>query len=297
MRGDGMNGSRSTEVKVGVGVILAAIILIFGVIWIGDVRFSRKWQVYTVYFDEVGGLSEGDPVTIAGLEMGEVEAISLEEGRVKTDLLIEQGVVLRSDLSVEIQSIGLMGEKYIHILPGTTGEVLSPGSMIEGDYKAGLPEVVADVGDLMEEAKSAAEALNRLVSGVEGNYNLGENLSKLSEVSNEILAILRENRADIRSASRNMNAAAGDLKGVVGGKRQEIEAGIESFSRAAARLDSLTVKMQDLVVSVEAGEGTLGMLIKEKKLHQDAEEALRSLNELLLDIKAHPERYVKIEIF
>ena len=292
-----MNGSRSAEVKVGVGVILAAIILIFGVIWIGDIRFSRRWQNYTVYFEEVGGLSEGDPVTISGLELGKVNSIRLEDGRVRTDLLIEQGVVLRSDLSVEIQSIGLMGEKYIHILPGSSGEILPPGSKIQGDYKAGLPEVVADVGDLMEEAKAAAQSLNRLVSGIEGNYNLGENLAKLSEVSGEILAILRENRDDIRSTAKSMKSVSTDMHSVVSGKRGEIEEGIEKFARAAVRLDSLTLKIEGLVASVEQGEGTLGMLIKEKKLNEDAEAALKSLNDLLSDIKAHPERYVKIEIF
>jgi phospholipid/cholesterol/gamma-HCH transport system substrate-binding protein len=292
-----MNGSRSTEVKVGVGVILAAIILIFGVIWIGDVRFSRKWETYTVYFKEVGGLSVGDPVTVSGLELGKVGSIFLEDGRVRTELLIEHEVKLRSDLTVEIESIGLMGEKFIHILPGTTGEILPPGSKIEGEYKAGLPEVVAGVGDLMEEAKSAAHALNRLVWGFEGNYNLAENLAKLSEVSDEILVILRENRADIRSAAVNMKAASGDVHAMVSGNKEEIEAGIAKFTRAAARLDSLTIKIDDLVRSVEEGEGSLGMLIKEKKLHQDAERALDSLNNLINDIKAHPERYVKIKLF
>jgi phospholipid/cholesterol/gamma-HCH transport system substrate-binding protein len=292
-----MNGSRSTEVKVGVGVILAAIILVFGVIWIGDIRFSRKWQTYTVYFYEVGGLSEGDPVTISGLELGKVNSILLEDGRVRTDLLIEQGVVLRSDLSVEIQSIGLMGEKYIHILPGSEGEVLPPGSQIEGDYKAGLPEVVADVGDLMKDAKEAAQALNRLVSSIEGSSNLGDNLARLSEVSDEILAILRENRANIKSTAKSMKSVSDDVHDIVSSRKGEIEEGIERFSRAAARLDSLTIKIDGLVKSVEEGEGSLGMLIKEKKLHQDAENALKSLNDLLSDIKKHPERYVKIEIF
>jgi len=282
-----MNGSRSTEVKVGVGVILAAIILIFGVIWIGDIRFSRKWQTYTVYFEEVGGLSEGDPVTVSGLSLGKVSSIFLEDGRVRTELFIEQGVVLRSDLSVKIQSIGLMGEKYVHILPGSSGEVLPPGSKMEGDYKAGLPEVVADIGDLMEEAKAAAEALNRLISGVEGNFNLGENLAKLGEVS----------RNDIRSTTKSMKSVSDDMHSIVSGRKGEIEKGIAKFSRAATRLDSLTLKIEDLVGSVERGEGTLGLLIKEKKLHEDAEAAFQSLNDLLKDIKAHPERYLKIEIF
>jgi phospholipid/cholesterol/gamma-HCH transport system substrate-binding protein len=292
-----MNGSRSTEIKVGVGVIMAAIILALGVIWIGDFRFSHRWRAYTVYFDEVGGLSEGDPVAISGLELGKVSAISLESGRVRTDIVLEEGIVLRSDLSVEIRSIGLMGEKYIHILPGFSGEVLPPGSEIDGDYKAGLPEVVADMGDMMEEIKSAAESLNRIVTGIDEDYSLGESLNKLNELSGEILEVLLQNKDDIRSTTRSMKSVSEDVHGLVSGRKEEIEQGIDKFSRAAARLDSLTLSIKDLVRSVEEGEGTLGMLIKEKRLHQDAEAALQALNELLQDVKAHPERYLKIELF
>jgi phospholipid/cholesterol/gamma-HCH transport system substrate-binding protein len=83
----------------------------------------------------------------------------------------------------------------------------------------------------------------------------------------------------------------------VSDNREEIEAAIQRFAAAAARLDSLTVKIGGIVRSVEEGEGSLGMLIKEKKLHQDAEATLKSLNDLIADIKAHPERYIRIEIF
>jgi phospholipid/cholesterol/gamma-HCH transport system substrate-binding protein len=55
--------------------------------------------------------------------------------------------------------------------------------------------------------------------------------------------------------------------------------------------------LRGLIEHVEKSEGTLGMLIKEKKLHEDAERALKSLNDLIEDIKKHPERYLKVEIF
>ena len=62
-----------------------------------------------------GGTSVGDAVTVAGLRLGQVGAISLEsDGRVKTKLLIEEGVVLTQDCSVEIRGVGLVDEKYIH---------------------------------------------------------------------------------------------------------------------------------------------------------------------------------------
>jgi phospholipid/cholesterol/gamma-HCH transport system substrate-binding protein len=297
MRSDGMKSSRSTEVKVGMGVILAAVILILGVVWIGDVRLSRKWETYSVYFDEVGGLAEGDPVAVSGLELGKVSAISLEGGRVKTEILIEEGVVLRKDCSIEIRSIGLMGEKYIYILPGKADEILPPGATVEGTYKADLPEVVAAMGDIMDDMKSAAQSLRRVVASMDQEYSLGESLAKLNEVSGEVLSLLKENRDDLRSTTRNMKSVSQDVREVVGGNKEEIEAGIAKFSRAAGRLDSLTITLRDLVDDVERGEGTLGLLVKEKRLHQEMENTIKALNDLIKDIKENPQRYVTVKLF
>jgi phospholipid/cholesterol/gamma-HCH transport system substrate-binding protein len=292
-----MNGTRSTELKVGVGVILAAIILILGVIWIGNIRFNQRWEAFTVYFNEVGGLSVGDPVTVSGLKMGRVNSIALDGGRVKVGILIRQGVVLRSDLEVQIQSIGLMGERFIHILPGSTGGILPPGSTIEGQYKAGLPEAVAELGDTMEQARTALKSINDMLMNIESQTDLGADLARLGQVAGEILAMLNENRADVRSATRSMKAAAGDAEAVLGSRKEKIETGIDGFSRAAARLDSLTVELADIVARVKEGKGSLGMLINDKTLFEDTETAIHSLNDLLVDIKAHPERYIRIEIF
>jgi phospholipid/cholesterol/gamma-HCH transport system substrate-binding protein len=289
--------AKATEVRVGIAVILAAIILILGVLWIGEFRLARKWHTYTVYFEEVGGLSAGDPVAVSGLEMGKVGLISLEEGRVKTDLLIEQEVVLRQDCSVEIRSIGLMGEKYVYILPGKSGEVLAPGAVIDGQYKAGLPEVAAGMGDIMDEMRDVAVSLKKVLAAGDGDFTLGKSLEKIDTVATELLVLLKENREDVRSTTRSMKKVSRGLGDMVDANKDGLADGIERFSLAAARLDSLTVSLKSLVASVENGEGTLGKLIKEKKVHDDIEATLANLNRLIDDIREHPERYLTIEIF
>lgn len=289
--------SNSTEVRVGIAVILAAVILILGILWIGEFRLARRWETYSVRFDEVGGLSVGDPVAVSGVEMGKVGSISLKDGRVTTDLLIEDEVVLRDDCSVEIRSIGLMGEKFVYIMPGRSGEILPPGSVIEGDYKAGLPEVVAGMGDIMDDMEAAAQSLRAVVAAQGGGYTLGESLAKIDKVAAEILTLLRENKDDIRSGTRAMKTVSTDLRDMVSGHKEEVAQGIQRFSAAAARLDSITLSLQEIVAGVEEGEGTLGMLIKEKKLHEDMEAALADLKYLIKDIKEHPERYLTIELF
>jgi phospholipid/cholesterol/gamma-HCH transport system substrate-binding protein len=290
--------SKQTEFRVGLAVILAAIILILGFLWIGEFRFNRKWQIYYARFDEIGGLSVGDAVTVAGLKLGQVGSISLEpDGRVKTRLLIEEGVVLKQDCSVEVRGVGLVDEKYIHVLPGNSSEVLAPGSVVEGKYTAGIADLAAETGDMMDELKHIAKSIDRVLATREGDPTLGESLAKFNSVADELLAVLKENRDDIRTSAKSMRAISTDVNDIVGSRKNELAEGIEKFSAAAARMDSLTVSLQELVESVERGEGSLGMFIKEKKLYEDLEASITNLNLLISDIKEHPERYLKIEIF
>ena len=292
-----MASSRSTEVKVGIGVILSVIVLVMGVMWIGEFRFNRKYVSYTAVFEEVGGLGEGDPVGVSGLKMGKVGAVELKDGVVRIELVIEEEAVLKTDCRVEIRALGLMGEKSVYIMPGEAAEVLPPGSVIEGNYKADLPEIVAEIGGMMDDIKSTSRSLAKLVSGMEDESNLGESLAKLNEVSDEILSLLRANKDDIRSSTRNLKSASAGLNEVLGEGKEDLVEGIKKFSSTAARLDSLTISLESLARSIDEGEGTLGKLIKEKKLHEQMESTLKSLDDLIADIEANPGRYITVEIF
>lgn len=278
-------------------MIMAAVILILGIAWIGEFRMNRRWVTYSVYFTEVGGLNPGDPVTVAGLEMGKVGTIALEGDRVRADLLIDEKARLKRDCSIEIRSIGLMGEKFVYIWAGSAAEVLPAGSTVEGKYKAGLTEMTVVMEDVVSEIKALSQTLRKALEPVAEEQSLGESLAKLNAMADEILAILRENRDDVRKAAGSARAASENLNEILGGRKQSLAEGLDRFARAAARLDSLSAVLQSLAAGLDRGEGTLGALLKEKKLHQDLEATVRDLDELIKDIKEHPERYTTIEIF
>ncbi|MGD9141217.1 MAG: MlaD family protein [bacterium] len=288
---------RSTEIKVGITVIAAVVILILGVMWVEKVSFSKKFVTYVVYFHDVGGLDPGDPVTVSGVDGGEVASVILEPGRVRTELMLGEGITLFDDARVEILTIGLMGEKYVGIDPGHSGVVLEPGSVIEGHYYAGMAEAIAGFGNVIAEINETLRAFRALIETGEGGVSLATTMQSIDEVSTEILAILKENRSDIKSTAKSMRELSGDFSDVVGSRKEKLTRGIDDFSSAAARLDSVTVSLKAVARKIESGDGTLGMLINEKKLHEDLELVLENLNALLEDIKADPRKYFKVEIF
>jgi phospholipid/cholesterol/gamma-HCH transport system substrate-binding protein len=289
--------TRSTDVKVGIAVIAAAVILILGVAWIGQFRMSRHYTSYTVYFQEVGGLNPGDPVTVAGLEMGKVGPMAFEGNRVKTSLLLDPKITLRQDCSVKIRSVGLMGEKFVYIVPGKTGEVIPPGSVIQGQYEAGLTEMTAVTEDVMIEVKELALSVRKIISTEEDTHTVGETLARVNELADELLALIRDNKDDLRSTARSLRLASDNVNDILGTRKKEITDGIDRMARASASLDSLSQALRSVAESLERGDGTLGMLIKEKDIHDDLEATIKNLDALIKDVKEHPERYIKLEIF
>jgi phospholipid/cholesterol/gamma-HCH transport system substrate-binding protein len=288
---------RATDVKVGVAVILAAVILILGIAWIGEFRMNRRWVSYSVYFPEVGGLNSGDPVTVAGLEMGKVGAMTFEGGRVKADLLLEPRAVLKTDCSVEIRSIGLMGEKFVYIVPGTAGEVVAPGATIEGKYKAGLTEMTIMMEDVFDEVRVLSQSLRKIIATEEDTHTLGESLTRLNQLADELLVLIRENKDDLRSTAKSVRQVSDNLNDIVGTRKKEITDGIDKMARASASLDSLVTSLRMMAAGLERGDGTLGMLVKDRALYEELEAAVGNLDALIKDIREHPERYIKVKIF
>jgi phospholipid/cholesterol/gamma-HCH transport system substrate-binding protein len=289
--------TRSNDVKVGIAVIAAAVILIFGIVWVGQFRMSRHYTAYTAHFPEVGGLNSGDPVTVAGLEMGKVGPMAFEGNRVKAELLLDEKVILRRDCSAEIRSIGLMGEKFVYIVPGATGEVIPPGSAIQGEYKAGLTEMTIVMESVMAEVKELSRTIRKIIATEENTHTLGESLAKLNDLTDEMLGLIRDNKEDLRSTARSLRLASDNVNDILGTRKKEITDGIDRLSRASVSLDSLGQALGSILASLERGEGTLGMLIKEKDIHDDLKATIKNLDTLIKDVKEHPERYIKLEIF
>jgi phospholipid/cholesterol/gamma-HCH transport system substrate-binding protein len=96
---------------------------------------SSGYEVQTT-FSNGGGLRRGTPVVIAGVEIGRVESVGLEDYEAKVRMRIQQGVVLQSDTFASIKTKGLIGEKYIELTPGASDGIIKPSGFIRDTQPA-----------------------------------------------------------------------------------------------------------------------------------------------------------------
>ncbi len=122
----------SLELYVGIFIIAGILCLTYLSVKLGklDIMGSKGTVVFAV-FSNTGGLKNGAEVQIAGVNVGRVKEITLEEYQAKVKLQIDSGVKLQEDAIASIKTKGLVGEKYIEITPGGADNFIQAGGKIQ----------------------------------------------------------------------------------------------------------------------------------------------------------------------
>jgi phospholipid/cholesterol/gamma-HCH transport system substrate-binding protein len=122
---------RSTEVIVGIFVIIGALCIIYLTVSLGGVDiFGTPYYNVVAEFDSVSGLRKGASVEMAGVPMGKVLDINLEDYRADVTIGILKGVELSDDTIASIRTQGVIGDKFVKITPGGSDVMLQPGDLI-----------------------------------------------------------------------------------------------------------------------------------------------------------------------
>ena len=137
----------STETAVGIFVLIGIVSIGYLTIRLGKMEIiGDNYYSITARFQSITGLKAGSEVEVAGVPVGQVEGISLDQERwmAVVKMKIDKGVVVSEDAIASIKTTGLIGDKYIKISPGVSDELLKPGGMItETESALDIEELVS----------------------------------------------------------------------------------------------------------------------------------------------------------
>ncbi|MFH1407211.1 MAG: MlaD family protein [Candidatus Omnitrophota bacterium] len=185
----------SNEAKTGIMVVVCAALLLALVSMAKDFSFFEKGYEVKVIFDYVGGIEQGAPVRVAGVEAGQVKEIILTCGdktQAELLLMLDPKAKIRQDSKINISTLGLMGEKYVEIDGGSEGTAfVAAGSTIVGVN----PMKIEDFIDL---AKSVAN-------------NIDLTLQDVRKLANSANSAIADNREKIDQIVSNLNTSSENL--------------------------------------------------------------------------------------
>ena len=119
------------ELSVGIFVLAGLLCLAFLSIKIAktEVFGGEGYELYAV-FSDTGGLQEGASAVIAGVDVGSVKSITIEDYEAKVILLIDDNIKIQEDAIASVKTRGIIGQKYLAITPGGSDNILPPGGRI-----------------------------------------------------------------------------------------------------------------------------------------------------------------------
>lgn len=294
--------SRITEFKVGLTVLLAIAALGWGIVWVKGYRYGKEVSQYRVYFQNVGALSAGDPVAVSGVTKGKVLALDLEQGQVLVRFEIDKAIQLKSDATFTVKNIGLMGERFIEIYPGISPAPFDDAQAAQGQFDTGIPEVMGMMGQMIGEVRGLVSVLSTSVEGAPEAFRRADStVVDLREAARILSSLLAENRDRFEAAVVDIEATAKSLRHTVDGKTRQVDSTLDRMAQAserilsaAAKFDTLSGQLRTLADEVQSGQGTLGALVKDPSLYEDLKRAAADIDALVADIRANPEKYVKV---
>jgi phospholipid/cholesterol/gamma-HCH transport system substrate-binding protein len=296
--------SRSVELRVGLVVLAACVVLVLGLMWVKGIRFDQTRYRYSVIFPNVGALEVGDAVSVSGVPKGKVEKIELFQGDVLVTVNLTRDVVLKKDARFTVMNVGLMGERFVAVQTGHSDTLLDLSQPIHGYYDTGIPEVMGRMGDMIEMVRRVAESLDRVVGTKSSRESMLESIDNLREITRKTNDLLDRNRERFDQTMTDLSYTSSELKSMVANNKDKLGKAVDNFSSASQRLDqittsldSLSTSLKNLTFKLESGEGSLGQLLNDTTLYQQIKNTAENVDSLISDIKRHPRKYLKFSVF
>ncbi|OPY65360.1 MAG: putative phospholipid ABC transporter-binding protein MlaD [Syntrophorhabdaceae bacterium PtaU1.Bin034] len=258
----------TTEFKVGIVVLLGIAILFYMSFRVGRFGvFAQGGYTLTAHFKNTAGLDNKSPVEIAGVEVGRVTKITLDRNMAKTSMLLKEEVKVPIDSKIAIKSFGILGDKYLEIIPGQSTVVAK-----NGDELANVV-AYADYDEIFQNVSTAAK-------------NFGETVQEFKGLIGE------QEKENLKQSLANIKVASGDFKEMVSQNKGNVTRIVTNVAEASVKLgpmadkaDATLTRINTIVEDVGEGKGTLGMLVKDDKLYNDAKEMVASLKSVSADIE------------
>jgi len=275
-----------TETKVGMAIIIAFLVFLLGDMFLRGVSIRRHRYVLKTKLRNVGGLMQGDRVTVMGMGVGRVGKMSLQGEEVIVPLRIESDLRLPFDSIVRLRSSSLFGRKEMAIEPGQSSEILKDGDYIAGVYESPLSALTSTVGPVGEDLMDVLARL-KLVLSQESRVNIQGSLSDLKDFTQR----LKEKGETLDTLLVHLAQTSSGLKG------EDIEATLGSLREATENLAKVSSSLKEIAGRMEQGSGTLGKLSQDEALYENLKSLSQNLDSLVKDIKENPKRYLKFSIF
>jgi phospholipid/cholesterol/gamma-HCH transport system substrate-binding protein len=223
----------SMQAKVGIVAVVAVLALASMIVWKGDIFIKARGYELIGSFENAGGLMPGADVRYRGFKVGKVMRIEPNPTEVKVYLIIDQSIKVPEGSTVRVAFDGLIGQKYVEIIPGLSDKMLKSGSIVPGFSTLGIVDFI-DIGTQnLEESKRILQSVRKITDD-----------PVIQKAAKQILVNVEKTTYELNRISSGLSSSLS--KGGFEDMIKSLSLASETINRVSKRLDVIITAMDKL---------------------------------------------------
>ena len=295
----------SKELIIGLSVLIAALVLVFGIDYLKGINVFKAANYYYVSYENVNGLTVSSPVTINGYKVGQVRDIAYEydnPGHVLVEISLDKQLKVPSGSKAVIQS-DLLGTASIVLHFSNAGDSHNIGDRLIGESAPSMmdnisQQLMPSVGAIFPKVDSLLTSVNRLVGdsailmSIKRLDRITANLEATTASLNRTVAALPSTMNTVNGLAQNLDTITSDLA-VLTAELKELP-----LQSTMKNVENITSNLNTASSQLTSTDNTLGLLLNDSKLYDHLNGSAQALDSLLWDVKKNPKRYIpSIKVF
>lgn len=289
------------EIKIALVAIVGILVMYFGINFLKGMNLFSTNNAYYMTFDDIQGLGASTPIYADGYKVGTVDGMEYdykENGPIKVKVDINKDLRIPQGSKAEIVK-DLMGNLQVNLLlANNPRERVEPGGVILGAVNGGMMDKAANLIPVVEKMLPKLDSILTSVNALLADPALAASLHNVETITSNLTVSTRE-----------LNTLMAGLNKQVPGMVRKANGVLDNTNRLTANLASLDVQgtlnkvnqtlesAHQFTEKLNSNQGSLGLLMNDTKLYDNLTSTMSHADSLVIDLKAHPKRYVHFSVF
>ena len=289
------------EIKIALVAIVGILVMYFGINFLKGMNLFSTNNTYYMTFDDIQGLGASTPIYADGYKVGTVDGLEYdykENGPIKVKVDINKDLRIPQGSKAEIVK-DLMGNLQVNLLlANNPRERVEPGGIIPGAVNGGMMDKAANLIPVVEKMLPKLDSILTSVNALLADPALAASLHNVETITSNLTVSTRELNTLMAGLNKQVPGMIGKANGV-----------LDNTNRLTANLASLDVQgtlnkvnqtlesAHQFTEKLNSNQGSLGLLMNDTKLYDNLTSTMGHADSLVIDLKAHPKRYVHFSVF
>ena len=289
------------EIKIALVAIVGILVMYFGINFLKGMNLFSTNNAYYMTFDDIQGLGASTPIYADGYKVGTVDGLEYdykENGPIKVKVDINKDLRIAQGSKAEIVK-DLMGNLQVNLLlANNPRERVEPGGIIPGAVNGGMMDKAANLVPVVEKMLPKLDSILTSVNALLADPALAASLHNVETITSNLTVSTRELNTLMAGLNKQVPGMIGKANGV-----------LDNTNRFTANLASLDVQgtlnkvnqtlesAHQFTEKLNSNQGSLGLLMNDTKLYDNLTSTMSHADSLVIDLKAHPKRYVHFSVF